>query len=211
MRKKLYPNINKALNKLFLTILSTGLLFGCSKNPNDTGTEYAPQMYNSIGYEPYNQILDTNREEYNSNPHNPSKMNMRLPVQGTIARKYFAGHSKNELAKDIMVYNIPADSINMSARILTNPIPLSKEVLEDGKVLYERYCKACHGEGGLGDGKVADQYKGVANLVAKAKVVTEGHIFHVITHGKGRMWPHGSQVNPDERWKIVHYVKSLGK
>ena len=33
--------------------------------------------------------------------------------------------------------------------------------------------------------------------------------FHVITHGKGRMYPHGSQVNPEERWKIAMYVATL--
>ena len=39
--------------------------------------------------------------------------------------------------------------------------------------------------------------------------MNDGHIFHVITYGKGRMWPHASQVNPEERWKIVHYVHRL--
>jgi mono/diheme cytochrome c family protein len=117
---------------------------------------------------------------------------------------------KGSLAQKLYLYDIPADSLDYAARTLSNPIPSSEKVVEEGKVLYGRYCQSCHGEGGLGDGKVADQYKGVANLVAKAKVVSDGHIFHVITHGKGRMWPHGSQVNPDERWKIVHFVKSLG-
>jgi len=37
------------------------------------------------------------------------------------------------------------------------------------------------------------------------------NIFHVITHGKGRMWAHGSQVTPEERWKIAHYIHKLQK
>ena len=116
---------------------------------------------------------------------------------------------KGALADKIYEYGITPDNLDEAALNLKNPIDSSAQVLEEGKELYGRYCKSCHGEGGLGDGKVADQYKGVANLVAKAKVVSHGHIYHVITHGKGRMWPHGSQVNPDERWKIVHFVKSL--
>ena len=36
-----------------------------------------------------------------------------------------------------------------------------------------------------------------------------GHIFNVITNGKGRMMPHGTQVNPEERWKIALYVKNV--
>jgi len=193
-----------------IAISGITLLFGCGKDPNDPGLEYAPQMAHAIAFEPYSQVLDTASEFYNTINVNPDVANQRKPVAGTVARKQYAGMKKGSLANEIFAYNIPADSLDYAARILMNPIPLSKQSVEDGKVLYGRYCQACHGEGGLGDGKVADLYKGVANLVAKAKVVSDGHIFHVITYGKGRMWPHGSQVNPDERWKIVHYVKSLG-
>jgi len=194
-------------------IFTVGVLFvlgSCGRDANDPGLEYAPQMYHAIAFDPFSQVIDTSSEYYNTINVNKNGQNMRLPAEGTVARKHFAGMRKGELAKDILQYNIPADSLDYAARVLSNPIALSPKVVEEGKVLYGRYCQSCHGEGGLGDGKVADQYKGVANLVAKAKVVTDGHIFHVITHGKGRMWPHGSQVNPDERWKIVHFVKSLG-
>jgi mono/diheme cytochrome c family protein len=193
-----------------LVLTGTSLFFGCSKDPNDPGLEYAPQMYHAIAFEPFSQVTDTNSEFYNTINVNTGGQNLRLPASGTIARKHYSGMTKGELAKDIYQYNIPADSLDYAAKVLINPIPLSPGVVEEGKVLYGRYCQACHGEGGLGDGKVADQYKGVANLVAKSKTVSEGHIFHVITYGVRRMWPHGSQVNPDERWKIVHYVKSLG-
>jgi mono/diheme cytochrome c family protein len=199
----------KLFSFLFVSAL-TGIFFSCSKNPNDPGLEYAPQMAHAIAFEPYSQVLDTNSEFFNTIKVNPNGQNLRMPAPNTISRKHYTGMKKGDLAKEIFQYNIPADSLDYAARVLVNPISLSPQVVEEGKVLYSRYCQACHGEGGAGDGKVADQYKGVANLVAKAKVVTEGHIYHVITHGKGRMWPHGSQVNPDERWKIVHFVKSLG-
>jgi mono/diheme cytochrome c family protein len=199
----------KLINTLF-AVAGFGILFGCGKDPNDPGLEYAPQMAHAIAFEPFTQVTDTNSEFYNTIKVNPNGQNLRLPAQGTIPRKHYAGMKKGTLANEIYQYNIPADSLDYAARVLTNPIPLTPGVIEEGKVLYGRYCQACHGEGGLGDGKVADQYKGVANLVAKSKTVSEGHIFHVITHGVRRMWPHGSQVNPDERWKIVHFVKSLG-
>lgn len=186
------------------------LLLSCGHDPKKPGLEYAPQMYHAIAFEPFSQVTDTTSEFYNTINVNGNGLNMRRPANGSIARKHYSGMVKGELARELYLYNIPADSLDYAAKVLVNPISLSPETLEEGKILYGRYCQACHGAGGEGDGKVADQYKGVANLVAKAKVVSEGHIFHVITHGKGRMWPHGSQVNPDERWKIVHYVKSLG-
>ena len=52
----------------------------------------------------------------------------------------------------------------------------------------------------------------MANLNGAAyKEISEGHIFHVITYGKGLMGAHGSQVSPDDRWRIARYVKELQK
>ncbi len=177
---------------------------GCKRGHDDTGVEYAPQMYDAVGYEPYRQIKP--------NEINPMKLNMRLPASGTVARPNYQTKfgSGDSTSADLMLYNIPADSIGISERVLKNPIPQSEQALADGKVLYGRYCQHCHGEGGKGDGPVAAQYKGVPNYSSDAlKTLNDGHIFHVITNGKGRMWPHGSQITPDDRWKIVQYVHKL--
>jgi mono/diheme cytochrome c family protein len=195
--------------KLALACQALALFAACSKDPNDPGLEYAPQMAHAIAYEPFSQVTDTNSEFYNTINVNPGGQNLRLPAQGSIARKQYSGMKKGSLANEIFEYGTTADNLEAAASSLKNPLDSNEANIAEGKVLYGYYCKSCHGEGGLGDGKVADQYKGVANLVAKAKVVSGGHIYHVITHGKGRMWPHGSQVNPQDRWKIVHFVKSL--
>lgn len=188
-----------------LIVLLT-LMISCKRDPNNPGTEYAPNMYLPVGYEPYKQEK--------ANPINPMGLTMRLPVEGTVARRnYKTTFGEGDSAKvDLMVYNIPADSIEIAERVLKNPVPLTEKSLAEGKVLYERYCQHCHGASGAGDGKVAEMYKGVPNYTTDAyKNLNEGHIFHVITHGKARMWPHGSQINPEERWKIVHYVQKLQK
>jgi len=205
----------KRNNTLFL--VATGLVWialaSCSKGPEDTGTEYAAQMYHSVPYEDYTQILDSTSEDYNSNPLNPHRSNLRLPAAHTIARKQFAGQPGTQLAGDIMEYNIPhPDSIDWSARTLKNPLTPNPTTLEEGKVLYTSYCSPCHGAEGKGNGKVADQYKGVPSYsVGRVATVSAGHIFHTITYGKGRMWPHGTQIMPQDRWKIVLYVQTLQK
>jgi mono/diheme cytochrome c family protein len=178
----------------------------CQRDPNNPGKEFAPNMYLPVGYEPFRQEK--------ANPINPMGLTMRLPVDGTVARRnYNTEFGAGDSAKvDLMIYNIPADSIEISAKVLKNPIPLTDASLAEGKVLYKRYCEHCHGASGAGDGKVAAMYKGVPNYASDAyKNLNEGHIFHVITHGRARMWPHASQVNPEERWKIVHYVQKLQK
>ena len=187
-----------------IAAFSAVALSSCNDH-DDTGWEFAPNMYNSRAYEPLVQ--------WRSNNVNPHGMNMRQPVAGTVARRNYTTtfmQDDSTVITDLMIYNINKDSIAIAENTLKNPIPWSEAVEADGKVLYERNCQHCHGEKGAGDGKVAAVYKGVPNYAADAyKNMNDGHIYQVITHGKGRMWPHAAQVNPEERWKIVHYVHRL--
>ncbi len=192
------------------------LLMACSAGGNNQGVEYAPNMYHAVAYEPYSQITDPSAgrwltsieyedghaEFFNSNTLNPNGMNMRTPPENTVPRN----------KQGWLPYRLPKDSLELASRKLKNPLDSTAQVIAAGKILYESYCEHCHGAKGAGDGKVADKYNGVANLNGDAiKNVTEGHIFHVITHGKGLMWAHGSQINAEDRWKIAKYVKVLQK
>jgi mono/diheme cytochrome c family protein len=184
-------------------------LMSCGSDPNDTGTEFAPNMYHSVGYEPMSQ------SQGDTNTINPLGMNMRLPVQGTVARKSYTGSDSLKqafLAQEMIAKTIPNDSISYSEKSLYNPIAATPENIEAGKLQYERFCQHCHGETGKGDGLVAKAYKGIPVYSSDAlKDLNDGHIYHVITHGKGRMWPHGTQISSENRWKIVLYVHELQK
>ena len=124
-------------------------------------------------------------------------MNMRMPVPNTVPRD----------RQGILPYRLRVADLE-GAALVENPIEVDDQVLAEGRELYVQYCSSCHGTGGEGDGKVGEVIGGVANLKGGAYInLPEGHIFHVITHGKGRMGAHGSQITADRRWKIVHYVK----
>lgn len=188
------------------------VLTSCAAGVDNTGVEYASQMYHSVPYEGLSQVTDyeagrwlTSQEGgaaefYTSNPNNPNSMNMRQPVANTVRRG------------EALPYRIPKDSLELAGRVLKNPLPETAEVTEEGKVLFGRYCWHCHGDTGLGDGPVGKKFKGVTPYNSRAvKDKPEGHIFHVITHGKGRMGAHASQVSVEDRWKIVRYVQTLQK
>lgn len=200
--------MNTLKNKLSVTILAFVAIIGGLTSCNDTektGWEFAPNMYNSRAYEAQTQ--------WRKNEVNPHGMNMRMPVEGTISRRNYNTkflQDDSTVVEDLMIYGTNKDSLEWAAQNLINPIAWSEKAEDEGKVLYERNCQHCHGSNGAGDGKVAAIYKGVPNYSSDAlKDVSGGHIFHVITHGKGRMWPHAAQVTPEERWKIVLYVQRL--
>lgn len=203
--------------KSILAGVSVGaLLSGCAGGDNP-GREYAPNMYHSVAYEPLSQItdesagtwvnsLDNGRGEFfNSNKYNPFRMTMREPAPNTVKRNKYGWMPYRSK-------NVPKDSVPIITVGLRNPLDSTATILAEGKILYETYCKHCHGAKAIGDGKVADKFAGVANLKGDSYLgITEGHIFHVITYGAGLMGSHGSQVSPEDRWKIAKYVKVLQK
>ena len=214
------------VTSLFVGFSAAVLLTSCGAGGEDQGTEYAPNMYHSVAYEPYTQIVDEDAgrwvtsidypdghaEYFNSNKFNPNRMNMRESAPNTVSR------NKNGW----LPYRLGKDSLAYASAHMKNPLDSTAEVIASGKALYEMYCDHCHGPKGAGDGKVAagvkidgvqkGNYNGVPDYKSDAlKNISEGHIFHVITHGKGLMWAHGSQISPEDRWKIAKYVKTLQK
>jgi len=203
------------VSSLVAVVSGAALLFSCNAGGENPGLEYAPNMYHSVAYEPYSQITDVDAgrwltsidypdghaEFYNSNKNNLYHMNMREAPANTVSR--------NRLGW--LPYRLGKDSLQFASTMIS-PLDSSAAIVGQGKVLYEMYCDHCHGPKGEGNGKVSEKYNGVPNYKSDAlKNITEGHIFHVITHGKGLMWAHGSQILPEDRWKIAKYVKTLQK
>lgn len=205
------------------------VMMGCQAGGNDPGVEYSPQMYHAVSYEPLTQFSEKEipsnvfawyyADKVNSTPYNDYKgahmSNSLTPVKGTVPRQNFSAVTGSNVAKpgqELLIYNLHPDDFVMAGAVLKNPVPATEAIVEQGKHLYLGFCAPCHGAQGDGKGKVGGVYGGVANFQAGAyKNLPEGHIFHVITHGKGRMWSHKTQLNPEERWKIVRYVQKLQK
>ena len=213
-------NTTNIMKNLFILVIIFSV--ACKADKDYPGTEYAPQMYHSIPYEPLTQITEEGipngpiSSRYylsNSLPHNDydgkEPMNMLRPVEGTVPRMHENYKSYKEWEQQSYLHEVHKDSFAM-VDSMKNPIEKNDEVLANAKELYLTFCSPCHGEKGDGQGKVGAVYGGVASYTSRAVVnLSEGHIFHVITHGIRRMWPHKSLLNPEERWTIVHYVKEL--
>lgn len=173
------------------TLLFAAMLATSCNRADVPAIQYAPEMYEPIPYEALKQT--------NVNLINPMGTNQRVPVVGTVP-----------LGKLDYYTHIPKDSVGIAERTLRNPYSYTKANLEEGKALYTRVCAHCHGEQGDGQGPVGIKFKGVPNYAAGAyKTMNDGHIYHVIQWGRNRMMPHGSIVNPEERWKITMYVRVL--
>jgi mono/diheme cytochrome c family protein len=138
------------------------------------------------------------------------QVNQPAPA-GTVPRGayYFPYHPKN-IAEKV------ADQ-NKAGLELQNPVKQTAENLAEGKRQYDIFCADCHGFDAKGNGHLY-----TAKLFpAKPRDLTgsyvqnmpDGSIFFIITEGSvsGLMGPHGTQITPENRWKIVNYLRSIVK
>lgn len=184
-----YPIALFAAVMLFMT--------ACNHDRNHPGYAYMPDMSYSEAY-----------EAYTANPVFGDSLTMQAPVYGTIARGQQAAYTFKAKSYE--------DQVRAGVELL-NPIPVNKETIAKGKEQYEIFCTSCHGVRGDGKGFLftskrfpAQPTSLISDLV---KNKPDGEMYHVITLGtlSGLMGPHGSQIKPENRWKIIHYVRELGK
>lgn len=119
---------------------------------------------------------------------------MRLPVAGTVAR----GHMPYLLNEN-------------EAAGLVNPFPVTDSVLKHGREAYGIYCSVCHGVLGNGVPTLTAAYGAKpANLVSQQiRDYPDGRIYHTMMKGKNSMPAYSVELNEDQRWAVVHYVRVL--
>ena len=83
--------------------------------------------------------------------------------------------------------------------------------LDRGKLVYHTYCEVCHGPAAQGDGPVAQRGfpPPPSLLFGKALNMKDGHIFYIITVGFRKMPSYGSQIDPEDRWQAIAYLRQL--
>lgn len=105
-----------------------------------------------------------------------------------------------------------------SVDILKNPFPITEAGLARGKALYDVNCGVCHGAKGDGLGYLydTDQNPDAKYPAAPANFLqdtfynsTNGRFYHAIMYGKNVMGGYADKLNFEERWQVIHYIRSL--
>lgn len=205
---------------LFYTIYACG-----GAHRNDPGTEYMPDMGHSIAYEAnYYDYYSWNTWGTEHEYYEMAKP--RKPVTGTIPRGY-AGEAVSDNPNALKVPangSVPyyyADTEEERTRamneITTNPFPITEDGLARAKALYEVNCGICHGNKGDGNGWLVDEKNKNAKYPAQPAILTndeftaasEGRFYHAIMHGKNVMGGYADKLSYEERWQVIHYIRSL--
>jgi mono/diheme cytochrome c family protein len=127
---------------------------------------------------------------------------MRPPVAGAVSRDAVVG---------------PADWIEGAEHgqyAEHVPVAVTRELLVEGRERFEVICATCHGVLGDGRSMVATkmQLRRPPSLHEPSIVeFPPGRVYRVITMGYGLMPAIDYQLNTEQRWAVVAYVKALQK
>ncbi|PRP67987.1 c-type cytochrome [Nonlabens agnitus] len=185
--------MNKISNTFLIAILAL-VLVSCGDSStkevspkSDRSVQYFPNMYESVGYETYQEgdIF-------------PGDVEAQKPVEGTVSRGWMPYD-----------YEDDNDGYASAKANLKNPVPLTEAHLTNGQALYSIYCAICHGSKGDGQGHLVTTEKILGVPSYDAREITEGSIYHVMYYGINYMGSYASQTSIEERWEITHYVEAL--
>jgi mono/diheme cytochrome c family protein len=93
----------------------------------------------------------------------------------------------------------------------TFPFAITRADLDRGEQRFNIYCSPCHGRTGEGNGMVVQRgYKQAASYhVERLRQVPIGYLFDVITNGFGAMPDYRMQITPEDRWRVIAYIRAL--
>ena len=93
------------------------------------------------------------------------------------------------------------------------PVNVDMAALERGRERYQIFCSACHGMTGEGDGLIVRRgFRRPPSFYddrLQENVTPAAHFFDVITNGWGAMPDYAESIPPEDRWKIIAYLRAL--
>ena len=178
--------------RINLIIISILLLTGCFRGSKfeSTPIHLIPNMDNQ---QKYRSLEESKFFEDGST--------MRKPIEGTVARGMISDD-----------YSYQSGKNDDNSYLMNNPIELTEEVLNRGQDRYNIYCSVCHSQVGNGKGIVTQYDYPVipANLHdQRIREQADGEMFNTIVYGLRSMPAYGYQLNTEDVWSIIHYVRAL--
>lgn len=136
----------------------------------------------------------------------------RMPVPHTVDQSHFwtdEGRYTGYVGTRIV------DGKLIPGRLVTRfPFKIGMADLQRGQQRYDIFCSPCHGVLGNGKGMIA--LRGLSLRKPPASYLTKrlrdmpiGHFYDVMTNGYGVMYSYASRITPDDRWRIVAYIRVL--
>jgi len=106
-------------------------------------------------------------------------------------------------------------AVPRGARDLRNPLPLTPQVLQEGRDHFADHCAICHANDGSGKTEMGPNfYPRVPDMRQPGtQRLSDGEMFYIIKNGVRitGMPAWGDEHDVEDNWKLVHFIRHLPK
>ena len=137
---------------------------------------------------------------------------MALLLRGGISAKVEPTHAEAVIARKLRSLGIPG-----KYRQLSNPLSISKEVIEAGRGHFADHCAVCHANDGSGQTQMGrNLYPRAPDLrLAQTQQLGDGELFYIIENGVRLTgmpgWGDGTEEGRRASWHLVHFIRHLSR
>ena len=180
----------------FLYIFISLFLFGCQGMPSKKPPIHLNPNMDDV------ERYDAQEKQFFYKNDDRTKRN---PIEGTIPYGFY----KDDNPEFYLGKNSEGEYLNKVSEILD----VDKDFIKRGQERFNIYCSVCHGYSGVGNGLVAqnDEYNVIVTSILSETLddKSDGYFYDIISNGKNNMKGYSGQINEEDRWAIVTYIRAL--
>jgi hypothetical protein len=138
-------------------------------------------------------------------------LTMMAPPEGTVPRERITQNAPLTTGR-LADGPVQPNGEPLPNYVTTIPLPVTRKLLDLGRKRFDITCGTCHGPAGDGNSIVATQMSlrpPPSFVTAKYIQKPAGYLFEVATKGFGMMASYAAELDVEERWAVVAYIRAL--
>jgi mono/diheme cytochrome c family protein len=134
----------------------------------------------------------------------------------SMIRRGFSAHDEPSREEAVMARAMRHWAVPSDLRGTKNPVPLTPQVLADGRAHFADHCAGCHGNDGKGGGMGKQMYPKAPDMtLAATQSLSDGALFSIIENGVRLTgmpgFGSGTAESAYGSWGLVHFIRHLPK
>ena len=135
---------------------------------------------------------------------------------GSLVRSGLSAHDQPtrieaRVARTVRHWAVPSELRNAK-----NPVPLTPQVVAEGRAHFADHCAGCHGNDGKGEGVGKQMYPKTPDMtLAATQSLSDGELFSIIENGIRLTgmpgFGSGTAESAYGSWTLVHFIRHLPK
>ena len=132
----------------------------------------------------------------------------------SMIRRGFSAHDQPSRVEAVMARAMRHWAVPSELRGMKNPVPLTPQIVAEGRAHFADHCAGCHGNDGKGAGIGKQMYPKAPDMtLAATQSLSDGELFAIIENGVRLTgmpgFGNGTAASAHGSWGLVHFIRHL--